>query len=224
MRRSPWQRLLRWTVTVCTCLYALAVVGLIYLRWFPPLITMVQVQRLAEAAWNRQELHRDYRFVEIEAISPHLAHAVVAAEDARFYKHTGIDLEAIEKSARGDRRHRPFSRGGSTISQQLVKNLFLTTHRLLLRKLLEVPLTWTAEWILPKQRILELYLNVAEWGPGIFGAEAAARHHYGVPAARLSREQAARLAACLPAPRARKPQAMNRYAATILRRMDQMGY
>ena len=223
-RRSLARRLLGWAFTTALALYALAVLGLLYLRWLPPLITMVQVQRLAESAWNGNTPSRDYRYASLAAISDHLEHAVVAAEDARFYQHNGIDFEAIEQSARGNRRHKPFSRGGSTISQQLIKNLFFTTHRLVLRKLLEVPLTWTAEMILPKRRILELYLNVAEWGPGVFGAEAAAQHHYGVSAARLNREQAARLAACLPAPRVRKPQAMNRYGATILRRMTQMGH
>jgi monofunctional biosynthetic peptidoglycan transglycosylase len=223
-RHSPWRKLLRWIAAGLLGAYAVVVAGLIYLRWLPPLVTTVQIQRLLEAAWAGKEVDREYRFVRLPAISDHLEHAVVAAEDARFFRHNGIDWDALERSARGDRRHKPFSRGGSTITQQLVKNLFFTTHRLFLRKLIEVPLTWTAELILPKRRILELYLNVAEWGPGVYGAEAAARHHYGISAAQLGREQSARLAACLPAPRLRKPQAMHSYSATIQRRMRQMGY
>lgn len=115
-------------------------------------------------------------------------------------------------------------RGGSTITQQLVKNLFLTTHRIAGRKLLEIPLALLAELVLDKDRILELYLNVVEWGPGIYGAEAAARHHYGLPASALSRNQAARMAACLPAPRTRTPQEMDRLGGLIERRMASRGW
>jgi monofunctional biosynthetic peptidoglycan transglycosylase len=115
-------------------------------------------------------------------------------------------------------------RGASTITQQLVKNLFLTTRGSYLRKVAEVPLALLAELILSKDRILELYLNVVEWGPGVFGAEAAARHHYHTSSAALSRDQAARLAACLPSPRRWRPQQMDRYSNIILQRMRRMGY
>ena len=114
-------------------------------------------------------------------------------------------------------------RGASTLTQQLVKNLFLTTHRSLVRKGLEVALTPLAELILPKERILELYLNEIEWGPGVFGVEAAARHHYAVSATRLSRAQAVRLAAVIPAPRVRRPERMGWYARVIEGRMRAMG-
>jgi monofunctional biosynthetic peptidoglycan transglycosylase len=116
------------------------------------------------------------------------------------------------------------SRGASTITQQLVKNLFFTTHRNPLRKAAEYVLAPMADAILGKRRVLELYLNVVEWGDGVFGAESAARVYYGIPASRVGREQAARLAACLPAPRRRKPARMDRYSGQILMRMRQMGW
>lgn len=115
-------------------------------------------------------------------------------------------------------------RGASTITQQLVKNLFFTTHRSALRKIPEFTLAPLAELILPKRRILELYLNVVEWGPGVYGAEAAARYHYGIPAAAVDRTRAVRLAAILPSPRKRKPARMDRYSAAIETRMRRMGW
>ena len=115
-------------------------------------------------------------------------------------------------------------RGASTITQQLIKNLFFTTHRNPVRKLCEYTLAPMATLILGRQRILELYLNLVEWGPGVFGAEAAAEYHFHIHASRLSRDQAARLAACLPAPRRRKPERMNDYSADIQVRMGQLGW
>ena len=115
-------------------------------------------------------------------------------------------------------------RGASTITQQLVKNLFLTTSRSFVRKGIEFTLVPLAERILGKRRILELYLNVIEWGPGVYGAEAAAQYHYGIPAARVNREQGARLAAILPSPLRRRPARMNEYSARILERMSKMGW
>jgi len=110
------------------------------------------------------------------------------------------------------------------LTQQLIKNLFFTTHGNPVRKLVEWTLAPVADFILGKERILELYLNLIEWGPGVYGAEAAARYHYRAPASTLSREQSARLAACVPAPRRRRPAAMNQYGAIIENRMRQMGY
>jgi monofunctional biosynthetic peptidoglycan transglycosylase len=145
-------------------------------------------------------------------MAPELPHAVVAAEDSRFFQHHGFDWVEIEK-ALDEEDERGRLRGASTITQQLVKNLFFTTWRSAIRKGLETTATPLAEAILPKKRILELYLNVIEWGPGVYGAEAAAQYHYAVPAARVSREQAARLAAILPSPLKRKPARMDRYSA-----------
>jgi monofunctional biosynthetic peptidoglycan transglycosylase len=153
-----------------------------------------------------------------------LQRAVIAAEDGRFYQHHGIDWQEVDKLVEKDLDNGRLGRGGSTITQQLVKNLFLTTHGSVIRKGAEFTLAPLAELILPKQRILELYLNVIEWGPGIYGAESAARLYYKEPASGLDREQAARLAAILPAPRTRKPARMDHYSAEIESRMRQMGW
>jgi len=203
--------------------FALSVLVLAAYRWVDPPTTGVQVQRRIESWLSDGAYRKRYRPVPSSRISPHLLHAVVAAEDSRFFEHGGIDWRAVGDAIEDTRRGRP--RGGSTVSQQLAKNLFLTTHSSWWRKSLELPLTYLTEAVLDKDRILELYVNVAEWGPnGVFGAEAAARHHYGVPAAALTREQASRLAACLPAPRRRVPARMDRYAAIIEQRMARMGW
>jgi len=136
-----------------------------------------------------------------ERISNNLKRAVIAAEDARFNEHEGVDWQAVEKAYEENmRRGRPV-KGGSTISQQLAKNLFLSPERSYLRKAQELIITGMLEFAWDKRRILEVYLNVAEWGDGVFGAEAAARHYYGVSAAQVDAEQAARLAAFLPSPK-----------------------
>jgi len=140
------------------------------------------------------------QWVPYERISVNLKRAVVAAEDARFLDHEGFDWEMIQKAlARNEQRGRVVA-GASTISQQLAKNLFLSTERSWLRKGQEALITWMLEDQLSKRRILELYLNVAEWGDGVFGAEAAARYHFGIPASALNAEQAAWLAVTLPTP------------------------
>ena len=197
---------------------------LVAYRWVEPPATTVQAQRLVEAAVAGEPYVLRYAPVPEEGQDDDLRHAAVASEDGRFYTHNGFDWDELQ-AARDDaeRTGRPM-RGASTITQQLVKNLFLTTHRSVVRKAAEVPLTVLAELVLPKDRILTLYLDVAEWGPGVFGAEAAAAHHYGTTADALTREQAARLVAVLPAPLDRRPQDMGRTSDRILRRMRQMGY
>ena len=134
-------------------------------------------------------------------ISENLKRAVIAAEDARFLDHEGFDWEAISKAMQKNESRGKVVAGASTISQQLAKNLFLSGSRSWQRKGQEAAITWMMERTLSKRRILEIYLNVAEWGEGVFGAEAAARHHFGVPAAALTPEQAAWLAAVLPSPK-----------------------
>lgn len=204
--------------------YALCVAGFVYLRFLPPFATMVQAQRAVERVLAGERPVRDYRWRSTDRISPHLPRAVVAAEDSRFYQHRGFDWEELRRArARAEARGEPM-RGASTLTHQLIKNLYFTTHRNPVRKLYEWALTPPAEWILGKDRILELYINVVEFGPGVFGAEAAARHHYGTPAADLSRRQAASLAAVLPDPLERRPQRMADYTATILARMSRMGW
>lgn len=219
-----FRRLVRWLLLAVAAFYGLAAFGLVYLRFFDPWTTTVQIQRRIEAWGTWAPYDKRWDVVPLSQISSNLQHAVVAAEDSRFYQHSGFDWTEIEQVVEQGQRRGKVKRGASTITQQLVKNLFLTTHSSALRKAFEIPLTLLAELILPKQRILDLYLNVVEWGPGVFGAEAASMYHYGVPAAVLGRPQAARLAACLPAPRTRKPTQMNQYSSIILQRMAAMGW
>lgn len=217
------KRVLRLVLLVLIAFHALALAGMLYLRFLPPLTTAVQAERRLEAMLSGAEYEKRYDFVPLEEISDALEHAVVSAEDQRFHQHSGFDLvelrNAVEDALAGGR-----IRGASTISQQLVKNLFLTTRGSFARKALEVTLTPVAELVLGKERILELYLNVVEWGPGVFGAEAAARHWYDTSAADLGRECSARLAAILPNPRVREPGRMGNYAREILRRMSRQGW
>ena len=142
-----------------------------------------------------------YTWVPYGRISEHLKRAVIAAEDAKFLDHEGFDWEAITKAIQKNESRGKVVAGASTITQQLAKNLFLSGSRSWLRKGQEAAITWMMERTLSKRRILEIYLNVAEWGEGVFGAEAAARHHFGVPAAALTPEQAVWLAAILPSPK-----------------------
>ncbi|HAK89281.1 MAG TPA: monofunctional biosynthetic peptidoglycan transglycosylase [Nitrospiraceae bacterium] len=137
--------------------------------------------------------------------------AVLIAEDDKFYRHEGFDFEAIQKALEKDIKKKKFKFGGSTISQQLAKNLYLTPSKNPVRKIKEAVLTWRIESTLSKRRILELYLNVAEWGEGIFGIEAAARHYYGKSASALAPEEAARLASVLPNPRKYNPIGTSKY-------------
>lgn len=215
---------MRWLVTGLAALWVLAALMLVSLRWLNPPTTAVHVERRLEAWVAHKPYEERYEFVPLRAISPNLQHAVIAAEDARFYEHHGFDWHAMEIAAEDDVAGARRIRGGSTLDQQLVKNLFFGTERSLLRKGAEATLVPVAELTLGKQRILELYLNEVEWGPGIYGAEAASRSYYKVPARSLSREQAAELAAILPAPLKRRPGHMQRYSGIILERMRQMGW
>jgi monofunctional glycosyltransferase len=204
-------------------LWLLAALSLVAARWIDPATTAVHLERRVQAWARHKPYHERYRFVPLREISPELQHAVIAAEDARFYQHHGFDWNQIqidaEKDLEGGR-----TRGASTLTQQLVKNLFFGTGRSVLRKGAEFTLVPVAEVALGKQRILELYLNEVEWGPGIYGAEAACRAWYGVPARSVGRDEAARLAAILPAPLRRRPERMNGYSGLIEGRMRQMGW
>jgi monofunctional biosynthetic peptidoglycan transglycosylase len=170
---------------------------------------------------DRPTDHR--KFIPLSQISPELQHAVIAAEDTRFYLHHGFDWDQIQIAAEEDLEGER-TRGASTLTQQLVKNLFFGTGRSFLRKGAEASLVPVAEIVLGKRRILELYLNVVEWGPGIYGAESASRYYDETSARNIGREQAARLAAILPAPLKRRPERMNKYSAIILQRMGRMGW
>jgi monofunctional biosynthetic peptidoglycan transglycosylase len=204
-------------------LWLLAALLLLAARWMDPPTTAVHIQRRLQSWVHRTPYRKRYKFIPLGQISPNLPHAVIAAEDARFYQHHGFDWHEIQIAAdedwEGDR-----TRGASTITQQLVKNLFFGTGRSILRKGAEFTLVPIAELFLGKQRILEIYLNVIEWGPGIYGADAACHYYDGTAARKTDREQAARLAAILPAPLKRRPARMNQYSALILERMRQMGW
>ncbi|MCX6630199.1 MAG: monofunctional biosynthetic peptidoglycan transglycosylase [Candidatus Solibacter sp.] len=227
-RRPGWRRWLRailiGLVALIAAFYLASLTALVALRWARPPLTMVQAQRRIEAWVSRKPYTRRQQWVPLARIAPALQHAVISAEDGRFFQHRGIDWKEVRKVVDRDMEDGRLGRGGSTITQQLVKNLFFTTSRSLVRKAVEFTLAPLAEWILPKNRILELYLNVIEWGPGVYGAEAAARLWYGLPAAKVNRDQAARLAAVIPSPLRRKPARMNEYSAEILRRMEQTGW
>src|SRR5688572_431910 len=183
-----------------------------------------RLERLRE---ERADARLAYQWVPYRAISPHLKRAVIAAEDSRFVQHDGFDWEGIRKAYEKNLREGEVVAGGSTITQQLAKNLLLSGERSWWRKAQEAAITVMIELIMDKRRILELYLNVIEWGDGVFGAEAAARHHFGISAAELGPEQAARLAAMVPSPRRYGPgdntAYLQRRTQVLLARMNAVG-
>jgi monofunctional biosynthetic peptidoglycan transglycosylase len=204
-------------------LWSLAALTLVAARWIDPPTTAVHIERRLQAWIHHKPYRKRYKFIALSQISPNLQHAVIAAEDARFYQHHGFDWHQIQIAAEGNLEGER-TRGASTITQQLIKNVFFGTGRSFFRKGAEATLVPVAELVLGKQRILELYLNEIEWGPGIYGADAACRYYDGAAARNISREQAARLAAILPAPLKRRPERMNEYSTMILQRMVQMGW
>jgi len=183
----------------------------------------VQAERRLGAMLHGDAYQKRYHFVPLTQISPNLPHAVVAAEDTRFFQHHGFDWkemgQAMEQDLGEGRK-----RGASTITQQLVRNLFLSTAPSVIRKALEMSIVPIAELILSKNRILELYLNVIEYGPAVYGCDAASRYYFAKPAASLSRDQAIALAEVLPAPLHRKPGQKPKYGSRISMRMHQAGW
>ena len=222
-RKSFLRFLLKWVFIGLALLWSIAAMTLVAFRWIDPPITAVHVQRYLQARIHHTSYHERYEFVPLSQISTDFQHAVIAAEDGRFYEHHGFDWQAIQIAAE-DNLEGGRIRGGSTITQQLVKNLFFGTGRSFLRKGAEFTLVPVAELVLGKRRILELYLNVVEWGPGVYGAEAACRYYYRNSARYAGREESARLAAILPLPLKRRPEFMNRYSGLILERMRQVGW
>ena len=208
---------------VLISLWLIAALMLVAFRWIDPPTTAVHMQRHFQAWVHGTSYHKRYKFSPLSQISPDLQHAVIAAEDTHFYQHHGFDWHEIQIAAQEDLEGER-TRGASTITQQLVKNLFFGTNRSILRKGAEATLVPVAEFVLGKRRILEIYLNVVEWGPGVYGADSTCRYYDGIPARSIGREQAARLAAILPAPLKRRPERMNSYSIIILRRMVQMGW
>ena len=203
---------LRWLGFVTTALVAAVVlVVVLYQVWIfghiwwwkshNPASTAFMESRLEGLREKNPKAVLKHQWVEYEKISPHLKRALIVSEDDTFVDHEGFNWEAMQKALEKNQKKGKVVAGGSTISQQLAKNLFLSGSRSLLRKGEEAIITLMLEALLDKQRIFEIYLNVIEWGDGVFGAEAAARHYYGISAARLSAEQAAKLAAMAPRPR-----------------------
>lgn len=190
---------------------------------FNPSTSAFMEDRLAVIQEKNPDAELKYKWVDYPKISNHLKRAVIASEDAKFVNHEGFDWEGIEKAYEKNLKKGKLVAGGSTISQQLAKNLFLSSKRTPWRKAEEAIITLMLENILSKRRILEVYLNVIEWGNGVFGAEAAARHYFKTSASGLNRQQAAKLAAMVPNPRFyddhRNTRYLNRRTATIQARM-----
>src|SRR5580698_1412569 len=222
-RKATLRSFVQWSLIGLVFLWSLAVLILVAARWIDPPTTAVHMERRLQAWVHRTPYHERYEFVPLSEISPDLQHAVIAAEDARFYEHHGFDWDAMEIAAEGDLQGGRI-RGGSTLTQQLVKNLFFGTGRSILRKGAEFTLVPVAEWVLGKRRILELYLNVVEWGPGVYGAESACYYFYKTSTRSVDRVQSAQLAAILPLPLKRRPERMTHYSVIILERMRQMGW
>jgi monofunctional glycosyltransferase len=228
MRKS---RLWYWTWRPLAVLFGLL---LLYQLWIAahigwwvnhnPSTSSFMVNRLEVMQDRNPKAELKHKWVPYAKISNNLKRALIAAEDAKFVDHEGFDWDGIEKAYEKDLKKGRIVAGGSTISQQLAKNLFLSTRRTPWRKAEEVLITVMLEQMMDKRRIFEIYLNIIEWGNGIFGAEAAARHYFGVSAAQLSPEQAAKLAAMVPNPRYydahRQARGLMRKTAIILRRMD----
>ena len=224
------KRLLRWTGQLVLALVLLVL--LLQFWYFAHIVWWTRFDPVSTSFMRAQHdtlRERDpdvalmHRWIDYDQISPHLKRAVIAAEDANFTEHDGVDWDAIERAYESNLKKGKVVRGGSTITMQLAKNLFLSGERSYLRKGQELVITYMLESMMSKRRILEIYLNVAEWGVGVFGCEAAARHHFGTSCAQLAPVQAARLAAMLPRPRYydrnRASPALARRAAIVLRWM-----
>jgi monofunctional glycosyltransferase len=231
--RRTFARMILWGIVLLG--FPVGAMALVWLMTLPdvavletsnPTSTAVMDSRLAQPTGSGRPHGRTWIWVPLSRISPHVQRAVIAAEDASFFIHEGFDWEGIKDAAIHNLEAGELKRGGSTITQQLAKNLYLSSERSLLRKAREALITRSLEHHLTKARILELYLNVAEWGRGIYGVEAAARHHFGKPAFDLTPEEAAWLAAMLPSPQRydplRKTTALARRHERILRSMNQV--
>ncbi|MDQ8034280.1 monofunctional biosynthetic peptidoglycan transglycosylase [Bordetella genomosp. 1] len=235
--RSSRGRGLNWWRVSTAIVMGLACLFILYQLWMFCMVVWYAYREPGSSAIMRQELSRlreqdpeiklEYTWVPYDKINRNLKQAVIASEDANFTEHDGVEWDAIRKAWEYNQKQESSGsarvRGGSTITQQLAKNLFLSSSRSYARKGQELILTFMIERVMSKERILELYLNVAEWGVGVFGAEAAARHYYNTSAANLGAAQAARLAAMLPNPRYydkhRYTGYLNSRTATLQRRM-----
>lgn len=224
-RLSPWLRRGLLALVLLFLSYQVWLLGhVLWWKWNPPAATSFMSLRLDELTNRKPDAELRYRWVPYERISANLKRAVVAAEDDKFVDHEGFDWDGIQKAIEKNQKKGKPVAGGSTISQQLAKNLFLTPTRSYLRKLEEAIITVMIESLWDKRRILEVYLNVVEWGDGIFGCEAAAQRYFGVSAAQLNPAQAARLAVMLPNPRKYEKNFSPRLAAHAARIQSRMQY
>ena len=220
------RRIARFLFCVVLILLLWSVGGVVLYRYVPVPVTPLMVREVVSAAIKGEPTRFHHDWVPMENISPHLANAVVASEDQRFYQHNGFDWEeignAIEERMSGKRK-----RGGSTISQQTAKNVFTFCTSTWARKVIEAYYTLLIEWIWPKERILEVYLNSIEMGPRLYGAEAVAQQHFGKSASKLTRSECALVAATLPNPKrysSKTPSSyMRRRQSAILKQMQLMG-
>jgi monofunctional biosynthetic peptidoglycan transglycosylase len=218
LRRGKWILFVSFLlILIPVLIYFFALPDIGKLRTKNPAKTAFMEYR--EKEWAEKGVKRRImkEWAPLTRISPYLQKAVLIAEDDKFWKHEGFDFESIQKAIEKDLQAGRFKFGGSTISQQLARNLYLSPEKSLFRKVAEAVLTWKMERTLSKKRILEIYLNVVEWGEGVFGAEAAARHHFGKSARDLSPEEAARLAAVLPNPRRYNPAGEQKYVVNRAR-------
>jgi monofunctional biosynthetic peptidoglycan transglycosylase len=204
----------------------LSIVAVVALRWVPPVTSAMMIERWIEAKWEGRQYSTRYRWVRWSRIAPSAPLAAVAAEDQRFADHRGFDLESIQDAIEDAERGRRL-RGASTISQQVAKNLFLWSGRSYVRKGLEAYFTALIEAFWSKRRILEVYVNIAEMGDGVYGVEAASQRFFRKPASKLRADEAALLAAVLPNPRRFRVDRPSAFVAErqawILRQMDQLG-
>jgi monofunctional biosynthetic peptidoglycan transglycosylase len=226
-RRSLPQRIVRWVAVALLLWFALSVLVVVILRFVPPLTSAFMIERRLEALIEgQQDFTLRYRWTPLAQVSTNLPIALVAAEDQKFPNHHGFDVDAIQ-SALADAEDGARLRGASTISQQVAKNLFLWNGRSFVRKGLEAYFTALIELLWPKQRIIEVYLNIAEFGDGIYGAGAASAHFFRNTPAQLNPRQCALLAAVLPNPRKlhveRPSTYVQRRANWIERQVRQLG-
>jgi monofunctional glycosyltransferase len=221
--KKNWRRrLVRWTLTGLAVAFLVTALPVVAMRWMDPWYSAFMLDAALDASRaGKKNYQTDYRWVDLERISPHAAVAVIAAEDQVFPFHTGFDFKSIREAIRHNEKQaskrRPRIRGASTISQQVSKNLFLWSGRGYVRKGLEAYFTLLIEMSWPKERILEVYLNIAQFGDGVYGVEAAAQRFWRKPAARLDRHEAATLAAVLPNPITFKANAPSKY---VVKRRD----
>jgi monofunctional biosynthetic peptidoglycan transglycosylase len=210
-KRFKWSAFLLLLIVLLPLLYFLSLPDLSKLKKGNPTKTALMEYREKEWKEEGKKVRTNQIWVPLSNISPYLLKAVLIGEDDKFWIHEGFDYEAIQKAIEKDIKAGKFKFGGSTISQQLARNLYLSPAKNPLRKMREAIITWRMERVLSKRRILELYLNVVEWGDGIFGVEAASKYYYGKPSSELTPQEAARLAAVLPNPRRYNPAGDQRY-------------